>query len=548
MDKYYRFKNRFLLKTLILCCFFSLKNTLNAQFVVNGTATQTDTRCWTLTRNALNQAGSVWNETKINLNESFDISVDVFLGCSDGGADGMVFGLQPLSTSIGGAGGGMGFSGVTPSVGVEFDTWQNGDFGDPVFDHIVIYKNGQPNHNVAANILSPAQPFVRPNSATPVNIEDCAWHDLRVSWNARTQKLEIFWDCVSITSYTGDVVNQVFNGNPNVYWGFTASTGGASNEQKICLKQASFLDAIPDTTICIGNNIQLKASGGTSYLWQPATGLDNPTSATPIASPSVTTRYIVRVTDNCNRQFFDTVEVKVSTTPPFTYDIGQDTNLCAGQTLLLAAQVPEARFVWQDGSTDSTFLVTDVGTYTVKTTKGGCTTTDSIKIRYIAPPSVSLGNDTAMCLGRKLRLEVPRTENGVYKWQDGSQKSFIIAETPALYAVTVTNECGTASDNKKVDFENCERIYFPTAFTPNDDSVNDVFFPYSGDNVTKIVVLRIYNRWGNLVFEKRDFKPNTPADGWYGTKEPIDTYIWYAEVLFKTGETRILKGDIELIR
>jgi len=61
---------------------------------------------------------------KINLNNSFDFVFNVYLGCKDGeGADGIVFILQPLNTSIGAAGQGMGFYGVTPSVGIALDTW-----------------------------------------------------------------------------------------------------------------------------------------------------------------------------------------------------------------------------------------------------------------------------------------------------------------------------------------------------------------------------------------------------------------------------------------
>jgi hypothetical protein len=77
-------------------------------------------------------AGSIWNGTKISLLQSFDVVARVYLGCKDvNGADGMVFGFQPISTSIGTAGGGMGFANIVPSIGIEIDTYQNTDFGDP---------------------------------------------------------------------------------------------------------------------------------------------------------------------------------------------------------------------------------------------------------------------------------------------------------------------------------------------------------------------------------------------------------------------------------
>ena len=73
----------------------------------------------------VNKAGSVWNINLIDLNQPFDKSFMVNLGCNNstwGGADGMVFALQPLNTSIGSLGGKMGMGGVSPSLGVYIAT------------------------------------------------------------------------------------------------------------------------------------------------------------------------------------------------------------------------------------------------------------------------------------------------------------------------------------------------------------------------------------------------------------------------------------------
>ena len=93
------------------------------------------------------QSGSVWNANKIDLNNSFDFIFNVYLGCKDAdGADGIVFMLQPLNTSIGAGGQGIGFFGVNPSVGIVLDTWQNIDLNDPAYDHISIQINGNSKH------------------------------------------------------------------------------------------------------------------------------------------------------------------------------------------------------------------------------------------------------------------------------------------------------------------------------------------------------------------------------------------------------------------
>ena len=126
-----------------------------AQFFLNGSAVATNDSCFQLTPAENWQVGSIWNGELIDLNQSFEVIADVFLGCEDTeGADGMVFGLQPVSTSIGQAGGGIGFENVMPSLGVEFDTYLNADFGDPEFDHLAIIRDGILNHNVLQGSLA----------------------------------------------------------------------------------------------------------------------------------------------------------------------------------------------------------------------------------------------------------------------------------------------------------------------------------------------------------------------------------------------------------
>src|SRR4026207_1992459 len=96
---------------LLLFCMPALSE---AQYILNGNATQNTCNCYQLTQPAFQQNGSVWNSVKINLNIPFDFSFNVYLGCLDAtGADGIVFMLQPISTSLGTGGGGMGFDGVS---------------------------------------------------------------------------------------------------------------------------------------------------------------------------------------------------------------------------------------------------------------------------------------------------------------------------------------------------------------------------------------------------------------------------------------------------
>jgi gliding motility-associated-like protein len=207
--------------------FFLFCQGLLAQYTLNGNATQDACNAYSLTQAAGNQSGSVWNNNKIDISQSFDFNFDVFLGSNDAGADGIVFVLQPISTSVGSTGGGLGYDGITPAVGVTIDTWQNGNDNDPAFDHIAIQLNGNLNHNVANNIAGPVT-AINGND----NIEDGAWHSLRIQWDAVTKTFSAYIDGSLRVSAVNDFVTNVFAGNPLVFWGFTGSTGGANNHQR----------------------------------------------------------------------------------------------------------------------------------------------------------------------------------------------------------------------------------------------------------------------------------------------------------------------------
>lgn len=340
---------RFPARCCVLCCFVLSFSALRAQFFLNGSAKVVNDTCYELTTATNWQVGSIWNPDKIDLRNSFDLVMKINLGCSDAGADGIVFGLQPVSTSIGQSGEGIGFQGVRPSLGVEIDTWQNSNLSDPTFDHIAIISNGVMDHGQPNGRLAGPQQA----SQVSLNIEDCKFHDLRVSWDAAAKKMEVFFDCKPVLSYTGDIVNTIFGGDPLVFWGFTAATGGANNTHTVCFSYTTFLDRIPDYVLCPGGQIQLKGTGGVRYEWTPAEGLSDPFSPRPIAAPTQTTDYVVKVFDACDIPFYDSVRVAVAGDSVF-FDLGVDTTLCRGQVLVLDATTPTAIYQWSGGTTAPT--------------------------------------------------------------------------------------------------------------------------------------------------------------------------------------------------
>lgn len=220
-----------LLYTLLLLLFsVAVTAQSNDNYFPNGSGFRENCNCYTLTNEQGTQSGSVWNKIQIDLTQSFDYKFNINLGTRDAdGADGMVFVLQNISLSIGTTGEGMGFSGVTPSIGIPIDTWQNGNQNDPAFDHISINRDGDVNHTSANNLAGPVS-AISGND----NIEDGQWHTLRITWNAVTKFISAQIDGVDRVQANIDLVAQVFNNNPIVYWGFTAGTGGSYNRQRFC--------------------------------------------------------------------------------------------------------------------------------------------------------------------------------------------------------------------------------------------------------------------------------------------------------------------------
>jgi uncharacterized repeat protein (TIGR01451 family) len=224
-----------------------------------------------LTPNTSNQSGQAWSKNKITLASNFSQKFRAFFGSSDGGgADGLTFLFRgPGAPVVGISGEGVGYGGISPSFGIEFDTYQNitasnpgspyigAPINDPANDHIAYHVNG--NYTQGGRIG---------NNVDVGNIEDNTWHDVEVKWNATTHVLETYLDGVLRNTITRDIVALDFNNNPVVSFGFTASTGGSTNEHAVCIQEiiatvpAELTKSVSPTTI---NN-----GGVAAYTWSVA--------------------------------------------------------------------------------------------------------------------------------------------------------------------------------------------------------------------------------------------------------------------------------------
>jgi gliding motility-associated-like protein len=135
-------------------------------------------------------------------------------------------------------------------------------------------------------------------------------------------------------------------------------------------------------------------------------------------------------------------------------NLGKDTTLCQGQSLVLNATTPGAlRYRWQDGSAAASYTVTQPGTYQVEVSAGPCqAASGSIRVAYRELPLPQLGPDTTLCPGQQLLLDVSRAGTA-FQWQDGTSGGNYLVSRPGRYRVTVSNGNCTASDEIEVGYE-----------------------------------------------------------------------------------------------
>jgi gliding motility-associated-like protein len=121
------------------------------------------------------------------------------------------------------------------------------------------------------------------------------------------------------------------------------------------------------------------------------------------------------------------------------------------------------------------------------------------------------------------------------------------------YTVTVTDRYGCTSKGDVTVKVVCngENFFVPNTFSPNNDGSNDIFYP-RGSGLDRAKTLRIFNRWGEVVFEKYDMPINVASSGWDGTwkgkKADAGVYVYQLEIYCKNGELISYNGNITLIR
>jgi len=194
----------------------------------------------------------------------------------------------------------------------------------------------------------------------------------------------------------------------------------------------------------------------------------------------------------------------------------------------------------------------------------GCSFSSEVSLTAPAPYSIDLGPDLSIELGddRRIRLSDTGGETKLVNWfpvevVECSLPCLEVKVQPMESIQLVgeaTNENGcTASDSLMLNVTKLRKHFFPTAFSPNGDGVNDFFTGFGeSPNVQMIEELLVFNRWGNLIFTVSDIPPNDLQSGWDGSHkgENLDegNYIYTARIRYFDGATEQVSGEVSLVR
>ncbi|GLU54976.1 hypothetical protein Dfri01_44370 [Dyadobacter frigoris] len=299
---------------------------------------------------------------------------------------------------------------------------------------------------------------------------------------------------VSPFTYSIDSINfqpsNTFNVITKNYKVFVKNYDGCVYDTLISVKLNGGiqLKTIADTTICIGQEIQLLTTANvTNYSWSPAVGLDNASALEPFASPQQTTRYIITAIDkNCSSK--DTVTVTVI--PEIQVIVTPDANIPANKPFPLTAS--------------STQLAGLSG------------------VSYSWSPSYGLNNPSISNPSATLN-------------------------TSQIYSVTLSTIQGCSGTGKvMLTVIPPALITLPDIFTPDGDGKNEVLIPIAS-SIASLNYLRIYNRWGEVIYFSKQL-----TDGWdgkiKGVKSDSGVYVWKLEAVTMNGEIVSRNGTVLLVR
>jgi gliding motility-associated-like protein len=327
------------------------------------------------------------------------------------------------------------------------------------------------------------------------------------------------------------------------------------------------VDAGPDLNFCLGTPVKLSAKGASTYQWDPATSISCLNCPDPTINPANDIVYLVRGFSSVGCAATDSVRVKVIR--PTKVAAMRDTFVCAGESVQLVSSGTE-QYNWSPaGGLNKSDIASPIAkpaqttlyTVTGKDPYNCFVSTDDVLVRVVDLPKVDAGKDTTVMAGYPFSLR-PTYSSDVTKvqWVPSAFLNCATCKVPVStpsYSTTYTlfayTDEGCMSKDVLNVFVTCtkENLFIPNTFSPNGDGQNELFYP-RGRGIEKIKSMKLFSRWGQLVYEKQNFFANDQSAGWDGRKAgqfvTPDVYVYMIELVCENGNIITLKGDVTLIR
>jgi gliding motility-associated-like protein len=328
----------------------------------------------------------------------------------------------------------------------------------------------------------------------------------------------------------------------------TANAAGSYSvlvSDSVCSNQDSIvisLQTVPvpsiggDTSICAGQTLLLDPGiSAQQFIWNTGD-----TTSTLLVSASGF--YSVQV---INAPCTLSTSMNLTVTPLPVINLGNDTTLCPGDSVLLDAQNPGSSFAWNTGSTQQSFFTPTAGNYIVTVTNNNCPASDTINVAVAQ--ALELGNTASLCGSPNGVVLDAGNPGAQFLWSTGATTQTITAAQAGTYWVSINNTQCTLSDTLEVTGSIGEgSVYIPNSFTPNGDGLNDRFTGI-GEDFTSFHLV-VFNRWGELIFETRD---QSGWDGFYqNERAKSDVYVYLLSYTSTCTGGKVVdrRGAVTLIR
>ncbi|HEY0039688.1 MAG TPA: PKD domain-containing protein, partial [Flavisolibacter sp.] len=329
------------------------------------------------------------------------------------------------------------------------------------------------------------------------------------------------------------------------------------------------VDAGANAFVCAGSATQLTAAGATTYSWNPAASLSCTTCSSPLAAPADTTVYFVTGTTQFGCSASDSVTIGVH--HPFVLQVADGDTVCSGTPVHLRATGADG-YIWSPSiavTNPAVGITTATPTNTtlyqvIASDRHNCfTDTGYVNILVWQYPSVNAGTDKTISIGTSVTLQ-PTYSSDItsYQWTNPMQSlSCTTCPTPTLqmktavntFSIRVRNDGGCEASDEITIHAICNgaNLFIPNTFSPNSDGKNEKFY-LRGSGLNTIKSLRIYNRWGEIVFTATNFEANDASAGWDGMYKgkalPPDVYVYTCEVICQNNEILTYHGNVTLLR